>query len=594
MKSYFKTILSLFVVLWGSALNAQLILDEQCTELREKMFSFKEQNNYDSTIFYWAEVNHLLLNKNKKEYDLLTKNDLFWLSNHFQKDLKTLEVALDLHKEFSAGIYDSNSTGFWRISKYLSNYMLRFENLDKALIFLNAYKKSKYYTKGSQNQVDYFTAQVLIKMGGNDAAFELMDAFLKEAKEVNLEKQGLISVYNQYGLICIKAEEFEKAIPYFDKAIYEIDSLNTRGGLRPVLKGNIGFCYYKLKQYVKAYDMLEQDVKGSMENGEYRSYFYAEITMARIDFIEKRKEDALRKTKFLLNNDFYTLNFSQKKECYNFLLEIYESQNDLINAFKLFKSIKINNDSIVSSNRRDYNNYNVLNSNLIFEQVKNNMAEEVSKREREKTHLMKELELKDRNNLYLVLILLLIILSSFMFFRKIILEKKQSGLIREQEKEIVDQKLKIEFEQRSLLEIKIKQRNNRINHQLLELESKKFAAEKIIENLKINTSLSTVELAAAKIFVNNELEVKSISDQVHSFIDDIGVDYVENVKRAHDNLTDKEIRLSVMVSLKLSNKEIGISQNLTTATVKNNKNRLKKKLNLTGEESLVDYLSQFI
>jgi len=222
------------------------------------------------------------------------------------------------------------------------------------------------------------------------------------------------------------------------------------------------------------------------------------------------------------------------------------------------------------------------------------MAIEVSKKEQEKMYLLNELKLKDRNNLYLVLILILIVLSSIITFRKSIREKKQSRLIRNQEMEIIDHKLKIEFEKRSLLEIKVKQRNNRINHQLLELESKKFAAEKIIDNLKNTTSLSNSELVSAKIFIQNELEVKSISDQVHYFIDDIGNDFVENIKREHNSLTDKEIRLCVMVSLKLSNKEIGISQSLTTATIKNNKNRLKKKLDLTGEQPLVEYLSQFI
>jgi len=594
MRYYLKTILSLFFVLWISSIDAQLELDKEYIELKNKMHSFKVQNNYDSTFFYWDKVNTILVEKNKKEYNLLRKFDLFWISNHFKKDLKTLEAALDLHSEFSVGIYDSNSRGFWEVSKFLSSYMLRFDNFNKALSFLNTYKNSKYYTKGSHNEVDYLIANVLIKKGKVDSALVLMDTFLKEATEFNFEEQGLIRVYNQYGLTCNNAGEFEKAIPYFRKAILEIDSLKVRIALKPVLKGNIGFCYYKLGQYNKAYELLEYDALENKKIGEFGSYFQAMLVMSKIDLIEKRNNAALKKIENLLNTTLFKLTYSQKKDCFDILLEIYESQNNVKKSLHLLKIIKVNNDSIVSVNKRDYNNYIALNSKLLFTQAKNNMAIEVSKKEQEKKYLLNELKLKDRNNLYLVLILILIVLSSIITIRKIMLGKKQSKLIRNQEMEIVDHKLKIESEQRSLLEIKIKQRNNRINHQLLELESKKFAAEKIIDNLKNNTSLSNSELITAKIFINNELEVKAISDQVHSFIDDIGNDFVENIKRKHPDLTDKEIRLSVMVSLKLSNKEIGISQSLTTATIKNNKNRLKKKLNLTAENSLIEYLSQFI
>jgi len=594
MKCTLKKTVSLFFVLWMCSLNAQLKLDGESKKLRTVMINFKEQNNYDSTMFYWEKLNVLLLKENKTEYDLLTKSDLFWLSNHFRKDLKTLEAALDLHTDFSEGIYAETSSGFWVVSKYLSSYMLRFENYNKALRFLYFYKNSKYYTKGSHNEVDFLIANVLIKKGEVDSALVLMNTFLKEATEFNFEEQGLISVYNQYGLICSNAGEFEKAIPYFRKAIFEIDSLKVRIALKSVLTGNIGFCYYKLGQYKKAYQMLEYDALECKRIGEIGSYFQAMLIMAKIDLIEKRNNSDFKKIDYLLNTNLFELKFSQKKDCFDILLEIYESQNSLKKSLSLLKRIKVNNDSLVSMNKRDYTNYIALNSKLLFVQAKNTMAIEVSKKEQEKMYLLNELKLKDRNNLYLVLILILIVLSSIITFRKSIREKKQSRRIRNQEMEIIDHKLKIEFEQRSLLEIKVKQRNNRINHQLLELESKKFAAEKIIDNLKNTTSLSNSELVSAKIFIQNELEVKSISDQVHSFIDDIGNDFVENIKREHNSLTDKEIRLCVMVSLKLSNKEIGISQSLTTATIKNNKNRLKKKLDLTGEQPLVEYLSQFI
>ena len=170
MMYYLKTILSIFCVLWINSVNAQIDLGDEYAELNKRMHSFKVQNNYDSTMFYWAKTNVLLVEKNKKEYNRLTKWDLFWISSHFKKDLKTLEAALDLYNDFSDGIYDSNSSGFWEVSEFLSKYMLRFDNYNKAQIFLSTYKNSKYYTIGSHNKVDYLIADILIKKGEVDSA----------------------------------------------------------------------------------------------------------------------------------------------------------------------------------------------------------------------------------------------------------------------------------------------------------------------------------------------------------------------------------------------------------------------------------------
>jgi len=594
MKYYLRVLFSLFFLFSLSVLSAQSKLDNEYYDYRNSMHLYEQKNDFDSAKIYWEKLNDYGLKQGKEEYIYPSLMSLFHVCSHFKKDIKTLEVALSIHNRFLIGDYKAVGPEIWRVSLYLANYMLKFDNFDKAISYLNDYKNSEYYNLEPDNEVNYLIANILIRKGEVDSALVLMNKHVKYVRELSSRKQDLIGVYNQYGLICYEGGRFEKAILNFRKAIIEIDSLNVRQNLKPMLNGNIGLCYYKLNDYEKAYKMLEFDAIESKKIGAFESHFNAVLIMSKIDLIKNRNKDAFKKIDYLMSTNLFELKFFKKKECFEVLLGIYENQNNLKKSFLLLKSIKIINDSISIMNKKEYNHYITLNSKLLYEQAKNNMAEKILIKEQEKMYLLNELKFKNRNNLYLVIILFLLVVSSAIVFRKISIDRKQNELIRKQEVKIADQNIKIEFEQRNLLEIKIKQKNNRINHQLLELESKKFAADKIIENLKTNTSLPKPELNAARVFIYNELEIKSIKDQSQDLIYDVGVDFIENIKQKHNNLTDKEVKLSIMVALKFSNKEIGISHNLTTATVKNNKNRLKKKMNVAPLDSLANYLIQFV
>ena len=75
---------------------------------------------------------------------------------------------------------------------------------------------------------------------------------------------------------------------------------------------------------------------------------------------------------------------------------------------------------------------------------------------------------------------------------------------------------------------------------------------------------------------------------------DLSGDFYNLLKRDHPKLSDSDIKLAAMIVLNMTNKEIGISKNMTPDTVRNAKYRLKKKLNLAPKEDLHEVLNDLL
>ena len=74
-------------------------------------------------------------------------------------------------------------------------------------------------------------------------------------------------------------------------------------------------------------------------------------------------------------------------------------------------------------------------------------------------------------------------------------------------------------------------------------------------------------------------------DKVHS-------DFVVGLKEKHATLTANELKLCAYLRMNLSTKEIAQLMNISVRGVEISRYRLRKKLNLTTETSLFDYLIQ--
>lgn len=87
-----------------------------------------------------------------------------------------------------------------------------------------------------------------------------------------------------------------------------------------------------------------------------------------------------------------------------------------------------------------------------------------------------------------------------------------------------------------------------------------------------------------RIWVNNE------TDEFYQKIDAFSTAFYKKLTDQFKDLTKNEIRLCSLIKLNLDTKQIATLQNINPASVKMNRNRLRKKLNLEPEDDIYQFL----
>lgn len=90
--------------------------------------------------------------------------------------------------------------------------------------------------------------------------------------------------------------------------------------------------------------------------------------------------------------------------------------------------------------------------------------------------------------------------------------------------------------------------------------------------------------------IDSELSSEDYWEQFQLNFDQVHQQFSKRILQLHPNLTPNDIRLSCLLRINLSNKEIASIQNVSLGAVEKSKFRLKKKLNLPSEIDLNSYI----
>jgi len=326
----------------------------------------------------------------------------------------------------------------------------------------------------------------------------------------------------------------------------------------------------------------------------YHSFYSAELGLLKIEILEKKYNKAILRINRVLQDKRILFTRKMKAECQLLLSTIYKKKNNLNKAFNHLLEYKEINDSLELELKNKHKTDAALYSEIIFKQVQlqRKNIKEIATKELllyKSDSLLKQKELK----LMVLSFLFILIVLIFILWRKIVLRKKDL-IIQQKNTEITKHELVIKNEQKEKLELDIEDNNKKMNTLIVELSNKENSIDKIIHKLTNSSNLTKLEVNNLEIFIKNELELKSTRAQIQHYITEVGDTFFQNLQSNHETLNDNDIKLAGMVVLKMSNKEIGINKNIAVTSVKSAKNRLKKKMGLAQEKSLIDYLSQFL
>ncbi|MCD4791327.1 MAG: tetratricopeptide repeat protein [Bacteroidales bacterium] len=350
---------------------------------------------------------------------------------------------------------------------------------------------------------------------------------IKEEAAQDSYSQGIAFSYNDISTVYQSMHNYDKAIFYMKKCIEVRENLNE-----------------------------------NLPSKYYLCIFYSNIAnLYTITKQYKKAEDYLQKSLILakdLNNHYLF-----EVVYYGYYI-YYKATNNPLKALENFEITVLYKDSL--------NNKEV--AKTIADLDKKYQTE---KKEAEIIILKKENYIRGLSFVFILVLLIVMVTAAILIIRKQI-------KIRRTEK-ILSEKLKKELEYK---------KKEVLNFSTYVQQRIAFTTDIITNLKKIKSNTKEVEDEINKVIsfisLNYQNEQKMINE-VYSQIEDINKVFSYRIKKKHNNLTNEDIRLSSLLILNLTSKEIAEILFISPKSVEMKRYRLRKKLKLEKDYSLIDYLT---
>lgn len=523
---------------------------------------------------------------NKGNYEL-EKIKVFTSQNKYAEALKkALEIDNSLQKDLNY----LTCKNYIFLNKFLYENLFLIADYKNARNYLLKTVNSDCYKPTMYSIINYKIAFTYLRDNESEKAINHLQNRINSL-ETKKDSASLIGAYNQLGLIKTLINKPSSAIKDFKIAIELIGKTNIRKDLKPNIEGNIGNSYKKLKNFELAKHYLKKDIKTNLENNEISSFLYASVEYYKIMMNVDRKHSLASLEKLLV--DYDESSTYVKRLSYKELYENYGIIGNYKKSLKYFKLYYNITDSISKFNNNKQNElikeYTKAYYNDIVFQLK-------TKNELSHNKLMlieKQKKLDSQKSAFIYFMLLMFIIILFLVIAKINESKKNKAKMLEKQILIKEQENKLQKASQKLLELQIVSNKKDIHSLSLELNLKQELTEKIINKLS-DLGIKKPNLRNLELFISNELNLKTERAKLQKYINSLGDSFLKTIKEKHPKLTSLDLQLCALIAMDLPNKEIAISKNISTDSVKVTKNRLKNKLLLDGEMNLTNYLQEVL
>jgi len=407
---------------------------------------------------------------------------------------------------------------------------------------------------------------------------------------------------NLLGIIYYEAKEYEKSVLFFNEA-YEICKKynNDIGELRSLL--NLGLVYYDMgrkKTAKKTFEkiiLIHPDLKKDLFITECY-LFLSKIALDSDNYslAKKYNNSALALSKKVQSEELILRSLILQLNLSNDILEKDDIATQIINLEKNIPAIDLKlkifdaisgyyekSDSLFKAlkYKKLYSNY----SDSLTNKIKT-LSVKTTSYELNYLNTKKNLELiKEQNALkkkkytfYFIVITSLVIFLIFFIYN----QKK----IRKNELEI--NRLKKEKLQNNII-----QKEKDISTFAMHIDEKNKLLVNIKNKIKqiptINNNISSL-INEMIIFINNDINLNNEKIQFYSKVDESKNSFLIKINKLHPSLTVQEKKIASLVKLGLSSKQIASQLNITKASADNYRTSLKRKMKVTKEVKLYDFL----
>lgn len=329
---------------------------------------------------------------------------------------------------------------------------------------------------------------------------------------------------------------------------------------------NIGGMYFSQNQYDKAYPILNQAAKMSLQHKQWGDAYSDLLSMARIDLLQNRIGSALKKidSARALQKLFFTI--QGRKSLYEALAEYYEKTKQQAKAMDMQRKLMLVKDSLAVS--KDQQAYRKI---LLLLETEKHLSELDKLESEAKASTLKQ-------NAIIAVLIFLLIVSLLVYRYKI---KKDAEILLQKENLLQAEKIRAEEklkDARKLLQNFTE--NLRLKNELIE----QFTTE--LERLKSNIPGEAIheerlnnfeKLVQSGILSNREWDdFRHLFDKVHK-------GFFQRLEEKLPNLSTGDLRLISLIKLQLSNREMAHMLGISTEAVAQSKLMLLKKIHVEDE-----------
>lgn len=517
-------------------------------------------NLYSNTDSLFIELNAGNVNKNQqaKIYSQIATE--YFLSEKFPQSLEYYKYALSIYQsennqKRTASVYKNIGAVYSEINDYDNS--LKFY-LDALII------AEDIDAKPTIALINFNLGRLFIKLENfNQALEKINSSLLFYEEDKNTFNKNLINCYANLGIAYGKLENLDSALIFFNKALlmFPEDDLINKGGVL----NNIGAIYYKKTKFNDALYHYNKALKYFRESENTRGIGIALFNIAKIHADKKEAnlaEDFFKEAIPYLEegNSIYYLH-----NCYKELSAFNEEKGEIKKSLEYYKLYTRAKDSIM--------NTETLNK-VASLQIQYNIKKEELKIEL----LEKDNKIKTIQKYILIMSLIILVVIGLLFYRffktKIKNNKLKQELLKSEKKQL---KSELEYKNKELetFALQIIQKNEFLEN--LKNEVKKVSGDsKQLKNISVN--------------ISQNLYLEKDREEFQHHLDKIHESFFLRLETKFPKLSKNEKRLCSLLAIDLSSKDIATIINISPESVKKSRYRLRKKLSLSTEDNLSEFL----
>lgn len=469
-------------------------------------------------------------------------------------------------------------------------------------------------------------ARALCQAGANELSLVHAQKELQLSKKIFQHPKGLAKSYGRYALILLANNLSDSAIFYY-KTTSEIKKTEALGTPYPIYN-HIGLAYAQMGLHDSALTYYHKclaninmgefylSVLDNVVRSHWKSGNKKQVELLMPSFSKKCLDVGNEKRQFkyhLLVSEIY-LDYQEVENSTQHLLLAEKLSSKIDDSRRnewilKLEELKLENartqqkwllaDSLGENVRELKSGLNernkkflelILKSQPNYNAAMNNMKQLVAKLEADnRKAIRRQIWLSDWVRKLIIFISLftfpLIAISLFFRFKQRQMKK---------EKELVSLALRAKREQLDKLIRDVDNKRNDIERLTLYLRTLQDVSEDVKLALEESIDLDDEERKAAlkKLLIDSRSknQMRERMDILNGNVDQVSQEFLNRLKQAHPQLTTLEVELCSLVKAGLNNQEIARVRKITVKSVRMGKYRLKKKLELSEQTNLEDFI----